>query len=271
MGEVDLQVGEAREAELMETDIFFKPALKKGAQMARHANTVPSAQDIVRLILNSDPLPLQIQRELVVQRKDITQTRAGQELNRELSAKVREHMEEIRVLKEEMQEAINDRDEETRREREIETKKMQDEMERIENDARRFASDYQREKEELEARLEEVKKTAKREADRIAAMCQARIDELNASTQANTAAAEAEKAQMREQIEELAAQKKKIDINPYLLALAVSAVVVGPAIGAVAIIPELGAAALPLVEAATAALVGVAIPALGRACLLLIP
>jgi hypothetical protein len=144
-------------------------------------------------------------------------------------------------------------------------------MVRIENDARRFASDYQREKEELEARLEEVKKTAKREADRIAAMCQARIDELNASTQANTAAAEAEKAQMREQIEELAAQKKKIDINPYLLALAVSAVVVGPAIGAVAIIPELGAAALPLVEAATAALVGVAIPALGRACLLLIP
>jgi len=49
-GEVDPQVGEAREAKLKDT--FFKPVLDKGAQIARNENTVTSAQRIIRLILN---------------------------------------------------------------------------------------------------------------------------------------------------------------------------------------------------------------------------
>jgi len=49
-GEVDPQVGEAREAKLKDT--FFKPVLDKGAQIARNENTVTSAHRIIRLILN---------------------------------------------------------------------------------------------------------------------------------------------------------------------------------------------------------------------------
>jgi hypothetical protein len=52
VGEVlDRQVGEAREIELAREDIFFKPALDWGAKMARHEDTVPSVQIILRLIL----------------------------------------------------------------------------------------------------------------------------------------------------------------------------------------------------------------------------
>jgi hypothetical protein len=161
-GEVDLRVGEAREAELMETDIFFQPALKKGAQMARHKNTVPSAEDIVRLILNHDSLPLHIQKELVDEGKDISQTRAGQELNRELADQIRRQEDDIRILMEEMQQAINDKDEETRREKEAEARMMQEEKEKFEDDARRMKSDYQREKQELEARIAEAEQEANR-------------------------------------------------------------------------------------------------------------
>jgi len=202
-GEVDPQVGGAREAELMREDIFFKPVLDKGARMARHENTVPSAERVVRLVLNNHPLPLRIQEELVNEHKDISETGAGEHLNQEINAQIRKHQQEMRVLKEEMEQAMRDKDEETRRELEIETKKMQREIARFENDAKRLASDYESEKERLEARLEQMEDDTKQEADRIAAQYQRQIDELRYSLEASATASEREKAQMREQISEL--------------------------------------------------------------------
>ena len=202
-GEVDPQVGEAREAELMREDIFFKPVLEKGARMVRHKNTAPSAENIIRLVLDNHPLPLRIQTELVTEHKDISETSAGEELNRELNAQIKKHQQEMRVLKAEMEQAIRDKDEETRRELEIETRKMQREIARFENDAKRLASDYKKEKEKLETRLEDMEAESRREADRIAAQYQRQIDELRDSLRANTAASEREKEQMLQQINEL--------------------------------------------------------------------
>ena len=155
-GGVEPEVGYAREAELMREDIFFKPALEKGARMARHTNTVPSAQAIIRLFFNNRPLPLQIQRELVDEQMDIVETSAGQELNRELNAQIRKHQEEVRAIAKEMEMATKDKDEEARNELEIETKRMHEEIERFESEARRLASDYRRDKKEFQARLAEM-------------------------------------------------------------------------------------------------------------------
>jgi hypothetical protein len=166
-GGVEPEVGEAREAELMGEEIFFKPVLDGGAKMARHENTVSSAERIIRLILNNDPLPLQIQRELFDEQKDILETSAGEELNRELTGQIKKHQEEIRVLAEEMEQATKDKDEETRNELEIETKRMEEEVERFENEAKRLASNYKREKKEFEARLAKMEK-ARREGNRYA-------------------------------------------------------------------------------------------------------
>jgi len=202
-GEVDPQVGTARETELVREDIFFKPVLDKGAQIARHENTATSAQDIIRLVLNNHPLPLRIQEELVDEHKDISETNAGEELNREITAQIRKHQEEMRVLKEEMRQAMKDKDEETRRELEIETRKMQKEIARFENDAKRLASDYRNEKGQLETRLTQMEAEARQEADRVAAQYQRQVDELRGTLQNNAAASEREKAQMLEQINEL--------------------------------------------------------------------
>lgn len=155
-GGVEPEVGNAREAELMTDDIFFKPALDKGTRMARNDNTVPSAEAVIRLLVNSRPLPLQIQTELVTEHKDITDTSAGQEVNRELSGQIRKNREDIRDLTKEMELAAKDKDEETRRELEGEARRMQNEIEKFENEAKRLKSEYRREKSEFQARLADI-------------------------------------------------------------------------------------------------------------------
>jgi len=101
-GEVNLEVGEAREAELKTQDLFFKPVLDKGAQILRHDNTFETAINILRHLTENHPVPLQIQKELVDQNKDIRDTAAGAELSKELVEQIRKHHEEMRKLQEEM-------------------------------------------------------------------------------------------------------------------------------------------------------------------------
>jgi len=152
-GEVEPDIGNAREAELMRDELFFKPVLDKGAKMARHKNTLSSAQAIVHRILNNHPLPLRIQEELVIQQKNISQTSAGEELRQEYDALIKKHAQEMHRLREEMEEVMRERDEETRMELEMETRRLQGEIQRLRNDTMRMESDYRTEKERLEARF----------------------------------------------------------------------------------------------------------------------
>jgi hypothetical protein len=62
-----------------------------------------SAHNVLRHILENNPLSLQIQRELVDEKKDISQTAAGAELNRELMLQIQRHKEEMKELQAEMQ------------------------------------------------------------------------------------------------------------------------------------------------------------------------
>jgi chromosome segregation ATPase len=200
---VDPQVGAEREAELRSEDIFFKPVLEKGAQMARHENTVPSAESIIRRILDNHPLPLRIQEELVDQHMDISETDAGEELNRELNAQVRKHKEEMHSLEERMEQAMKDKDEETRRELEIETQKMQRKIKRFQHDSKRLESDYKKEKERLEERMRQVESQAREEVERITAQYQRQIDELKHALHTTTEALERDRDYMHQQIIQL--------------------------------------------------------------------
>ena len=176
-GEVDPQIGDEREAELKGEDIFFKPVLDQDAKMARHENTIPSAESIIRLILDNHPLPLRIQEELVDEHMDISETGAGEELNQEINAKIRRIQQEMHSLKEEIEQARKEKDEQTRRELEIEIKVMQREIERFQNDTRRLQSDYKDEKGRLEARLEQMESEARQAAVRMRAQYQQQTEE----------------------------------------------------------------------------------------------
>lgn len=104
--EVSFNVGEAREKQLKSREIFFKPALDKGAQIRRHDNTSMSAQGIVRCVVSKDPLALRIQQELVDERKDIAETTAGAEIGRELHEQAMRYQAERRRLQDELNEGF---------------------------------------------------------------------------------------------------------------------------------------------------------------------
>jgi hypothetical protein len=127
--EVPHDVGKAREREL--TSISPKPALDKGAQMVRHHNTEQSAHDVIRRIMNNRTLVLQIQRELVDERKDITHTAAGESVNVELTEETKRHEAAFNLVREEMMRTLQEKHEEARRVSEEETRSLQEESEEI--------------------------------------------------------------------------------------------------------------------------------------------
>ncbi|KAF8150026.1 P-loop containing nucleoside triphosphate hydrolase protein [Crassisporium funariophilum] len=202
-GEVSLEVGEAREAELASQDMFFKPVLDKGGQLLRHENSSESAHNILRSIVENHPISLQIQRELVDQKKDISQTAAGEELNREMMIQIQKHRNEMRMLQEEMREAIRTKDEETRKELEIETRKLQAEMNRVQSDSQKLVSEYNEEKNKMERRMQELSESARQDAERVTAEYSRQISALQTQLQSSTSSSAAERFDMVRQIEEL--------------------------------------------------------------------
>lgn len=101
-GQVAEDVGAAREIELQTDERFFKPVMDKEGKMLRHYNTTESAHSILRTLLANHPLPLQIQQELVTEKKDLSQTAAGAELSSEMLEQIRRHRAEVESIRQEM-------------------------------------------------------------------------------------------------------------------------------------------------------------------------
>jgi hypothetical protein len=191
-GEVSLDIGEAREKEL--SSKFLKPALDKGAQMVRHHNTGESAHDIIRRIMNNHPIALQIQRELVDQKKDLVNTAAGGAINSELEEEKKRYEAEMKRAQEERARMMREKEEQARRAREEEARRREEEMrrgreeqemmairrrqemERAASEARRFAERQRRERERAEeAHRRQVALVRQRLAEEAAAAESARL------------------------------------------------------------------------------------------------
>ena len=128
-GRVTPQQGEDREQQLK--DDYFKAAIEKGAQLCRHTNTLESARAVLRMILENQPGVLEIQRELIDEHKDISQTEAGEELNREICTTIARYWKDIRELEEEMKRAEEEGDEESREELREEKRRLEREIEKL--------------------------------------------------------------------------------------------------------------------------------------------
>lgn len=134
--QVTLETGVAREEELKSD--FFGPLLERGARMMRHDGTFESATKIARLFCNNKPRRLRIQRELVDEQKEIFETEAGIELDRELAAMATKYKQEMDQLAKEMKDAIQERDEETRKELEEYRRDLRKKLEQLEGDKERM-------------------------------------------------------------------------------------------------------------------------------------
>ncbi|KAJ7928821.1 hypothetical protein B0H13DRAFT_2544616 [Mycena leptocephala] len=194
----------AREAELASDDKFFKPVLGKGARLLRHDNDIASAQAIIHYLIRNQPRALRIQRELVDQGKAISQTAAGEELNRELAEQIEHHKQEMAILQQEMR-GLSSACMRATKELELETRKLQTEMTWVQDDSKKLASDYT----ELKKRMAEVAETARREAECAEEKHRRQIKELETIQELgdrlreSTTASAAEKEEMKRQISEL--------------------------------------------------------------------
>jgi hypothetical protein len=142
----------AREQELRDKDIFFKPILDNGALLLRHMNDQESAHKIIQNLTSIDPVVLRIQAELAAM-NDITQTSAYAQLNRELMEQAEKNRQELEKLRVELEEAAQAQDEETRMELQEESEKMEAELLRVQNEATTLASEYQAELRRIEEQL----------------------------------------------------------------------------------------------------------------------
>ena len=200
-GKVEEDVGKGREQEL--AGIYFKPALDKEAQLARHHNTAQSSHDIVRRIMKNNPTPLQIQRELVDERKNIKDTAAGEAINEDLSTLIKHHESEMNALRGEMRQALKDKDEETRKELEEETRRIKEQMDKMRAEAGAMASKYNEERRRVEDMMQRMQEQTRQERLRVHAEHMKQIEELKAELERNTSASAEEREEMLRRIHEL--------------------------------------------------------------------
>ncbi|KAJ3570926.1 hypothetical protein NP233_g4084 [Leucocoprinus birnbaumii] len=153
--QIDITVGEAREAELRNKSIFFEPVVTRGAHMARHDNTHASAISIIRAILSryDEHTQLQIQEELG-DGLDIGSTKAGMELEQDIRERSTRYKADLRAVMDEIQETIRLRDEESRRELAQERERLEAMIRRLEHDSASLSSGYAEIRGRLEARVQ---------------------------------------------------------------------------------------------------------------------
>ena len=184
MWQVDsLDTNEAREREL--SSKFFKSTLDKGAQLARHHNTTESAHEIIRKIVDNHPAPLQIQRELVDEGRDIIDTAAGESISQELQKLIVKHQAELNELRGEMRRALRDKDKKARRELEETKRSLQEKIEEIEEAMERMTTNYAAEKEMMKAKMREMEQTAKQDRERAKAEYDQKVAILQDAAGAN--------------------------------------------------------------------------------------
>ena len=199
-GKVEPGVGEAREREL--SDIYLKPALDKNAQLARHYNTTQSAHDIIRRIMKNDPAPLRIQEELVDEGKNIEDTAAGEAINEEINRLIKRHEAEMSTLRDEMAQAIKDKDAETRKELQEESRKLQAQVDKMKADSVSMTAKFDEERKNMAASMARMEEDARVEREKAQAEHTRQINELKAQLQ-NTGFSSEERTSMLARIAEL--------------------------------------------------------------------
>lgn len=209
--EVDPQLGEEREQELATNPKFFKPVVDRGARMLRNLNTPESAHAILRHLINAQAHTLQIQHELVNERKDLAQTSAGTELTRVLKEQSDRHEEQLREVRRELEEAMRAKDEEARKELEQEIGKKQDEIDQIRLETERMAAEFAKERARLEARIAEMERAHAEQLRNLEEQAQREKELITARDEAEKRASDlTKKLETATNLEEQAQREKEL-------------------------------------------------------------
>ncbi|KAL4077619.1 hypothetical protein J3A83DRAFT_4215187, partial [Scleroderma citrinum] len=98
---VTQEEGLRREQELMFSDNLFKPILDGGAILMRHDGTQQSAHDVIKHLFKLESTVPQIVRELVIEKRNLLDTEAGMELQKEVRDVLQRHQRDLQRLEDE--------------------------------------------------------------------------------------------------------------------------------------------------------------------------
>ena len=106
-----------REDQLVHQNDLWKYLVGHGARVFRQDDGAVSGQQIIDYLINrGQPVTLDIQREMVDQGLKLGETGAGREVQEELERLKEKHDKEMREIRQEMEEAIKEKDEERQEE-----------------------------------------------------------------------------------------------------------------------------------------------------------
>jgi hypothetical protein len=105
-------IGERREAELRSNDRFWGTMEKGGSRIARHNGTASSAKAILSQMVHQKKVVLEIQRQMVDENLSLVKTVAGEFLERSFTEARKQQEEELRGMKESMEAAKTEKDQE---------------------------------------------------------------------------------------------------------------------------------------------------------------
>ncbi|KAK3670594.1 hypothetical protein LTR78_009562 [Recurvomyces mirabilis] len=103
-GEVDM--GESREKQLCDDETYWKPMISRGSRVARFEDTRDSALNLILSLIEAQPKVLQIQSELVDQKKDLIDTSAGTAVNEEVKRLESKYKEELQQIQFDLDKAL---------------------------------------------------------------------------------------------------------------------------------------------------------------------
>ncbi len=162
-GEVTEREGEKRENQLKTDDLLFKPVLDAGARIMRHDGTKESAEAIVRSIIRNDPRALQIQQEIVDEKKKIEQTAAVKMLDVQMRDMRLQYEKKIREIQEEMKFALEHHDSKAKAELQKTQNELQRKLAEAEQKRNKLSDEFKNEKLESTSLIEELKKKVNEE------------------------------------------------------------------------------------------------------------
>jgi hypothetical protein len=111
---VEQKVGLEREKELIMT--FWADMINCGSRVFRFDGKRESGLEIIDVLLLREKVILQVQRELVLENKNLADTAAGAYLNEALLFEKQRHEDELKRLEEEMRIALEEQDRRYRKE-----------------------------------------------------------------------------------------------------------------------------------------------------------
>ncbi|KAJ2913970.1 hypothetical protein MD484_g6444, partial [Candolleomyces efflorescens] len=201
---IDEMTGYKRASELSSMTDFFGGAMMNGAIMEHNnPDTVESAHKVIRHILGKPPVVLDIQREIVDDKLDISRTSAGMVLDDKLDQLAKWYEQKLKDQLNAAEAAWKERDDERRTAHEEEAQRAGKLLEKLRQEKRQLAAqcnDRRQEIEQLEAASEEeAQRTGKlleklgQEKRQLAVQCkklqqeieqlETRVEELESSLQ----------------------------------------------------------------------------------------